>query len=176
MYEREAALVAYYDRQIEYWSPVATYRVAELAKRVGVTLTAPLLDVGCGDGRLRMQVHFEIDGVDVSTSRLALAQITFPGSSWHQGDVYRWLMRCKKQYQTITAFDVLEHLEKPDLVVFLARQRLVEDGVLLATVPIDMDIHEHLQLYADVNAVERALQPDRIEQVDTFAVCRWNKE
>jgi len=113
--------------------------------------------------------------VDMSPSRLALAQIAFPGSSWHFSDLYAWLETDAEQYQTITAFDVLEHLEEPERVVDLARARLAEGGAFVATIPLNLDINEHLQLYPDADAVRDALAPDEMVEIGTFVVCRWGR-
>ena len=175
-HDQERALLGHYEAHLNYWSPLSNYRANDLAKLVGAELSPPLLDLGCGDGRLAHQLDFAITGVDMSPSRLALAQIAFPGSSWRFSDVYTWLETDQEQYQTITAFDVLEHLEEPERIVCLARARLLEGGAFVATIPLDMDIDEHLQLYADAGAVRDALAPDELLEIGTFVVCRWGAQ
>jgi len=175
-HKREAALLPHYETALRYWSPLMNHRANDLARLVGVELSPPLLDLGCGDGRLALQVPFDITGVDMSPMRVTLAQMARPASRWFVGDLYAWLEKDTERYQTITAFDVLEHLEEPERVVDLARARLLEGGAFVATIPLDMDIDEHLQLYADLDAVRDALGPDELIEIGTFVVCRWGAQ
>lgn len=173
MNERERALVSHYDHVLRYWSPLRNYSLDQLAERVGVSVRAPLLDVGCGDGRLAQHVPFDVEGIDVSPRRIECARAEYPDSVWHCADLYEWVAACERQYQTIAVIEVLEHLAEPRAVLDMLRTRLANDGAILGTVPLRLPYKAHLHTYRDINAVQQALQPDAIARLDRSAVCRW---
>jgi SAM-dependent methyltransferase len=68
-------------------SPPRFYRVDQIVERFATR--GPILDVGCGDGRmvarLRAAGH-ECVGVDINPDILSVAQQTYGGGQWIQGD------------------------------------------------------------------------------------------
>lgn len=167
-------MIEHYDEHPRYWSPLANHALADLAATAGVTPAGPLLDVGCGDGRLAGHVAFAVTGVDVSEVRIGLARAVYPGSKWHCADLYAWLRGQEPKYRTIVAVEVLEHLESPRLALDLMLARLAEDGAILGTVPLDMPYLAHLQVFPTLDDVRTALTPDFAVQIGGNAVCRWN--
>lgn len=172
MYRREKALVQHYDMALEYWSPLKDYGLREIAGVVGAEISAPLLDLGCGDGRLANHVPFSVVGVDVSQNRIEIAEKKNPGSEWYCADLYDWLAACSQKFQVIVAIDVLEHLEEPKIALELAKACLLEDGFILGTVPLNLPYKAHLHVYKSADDVE-CLEPSMVSSTGKILVCKW---
>jgi SAM-dependent methyltransferase len=84
----------------------------------GVYAAAPILDLGCGDGRLLEYLtrrgFVNACGVDVSQEQVALARRR--GVNVVQGDLFQHLEGCHSQYAAILTVDVLEHLTRDELI------------------------------------------------------------
>jgi 2-polyprenyl-3-methyl-5-hydroxy-6-metoxy-1,4-benzoquinol methylase len=85
-------------------------------------LSSEILDLGCGDGRLIYSLqklgYSNVSGVDISQSQLALASQV--SSALHNQDVMSFLQQTLRRFDLIVAIDVIEHLEKIELLQFLA--------------------------------------------------------
>ncbi len=83
---------------------------------------AAVLDVACGAGKLlhffKRRGYSNLTGVDLSPEQVALARQVIPGIV--QGDVLPFLEARPGQYDLITGLDIIEHLEKPAVLRFLA--------------------------------------------------------
>jgi SAM-dependent methyltransferase len=79
-----------------------------------------ILDIGCGYGAimyfLRAAGYHNLTGIDTSPEQVAAArELGF--SDVHQGDIYPFLKRSSAaSYETIIAFDILEHLTRSELL------------------------------------------------------------
>jgi 2-polyprenyl-3-methyl-5-hydroxy-6-metoxy-1,4-benzoquinol methylase len=86
-----------------------------------------ILDMGCGDGRLIYSLqrlgYSNVSGVDISQSQLDLASQV--SSALDNQDVLEFLQQTDRMFDLIVAFDLIEHLEKIDLLEFLAACRRV---------------------------------------------------
>jgi len=100
---------------------------------------ARILDVGCGHGNVLHMLlangYRKVEGVDLSAEQLRLARRVT--DAVHQADVIEFLFERDKVYDTIIAFDLIEHFEKPDVLRFLeaARHSLVASGHLILQTP-----------------------------------------
>jgi 2-polyprenyl-3-methyl-5-hydroxy-6-metoxy-1,4-benzoquinol methylase len=85
--------------------------------------TLPVLDLGCGPGyflKLLDDQHYtDTTGVDLSSEQLALARDHCPQSAILQADMQQVLADHPAHYELITAFSVLEHLDKNELFLLL---------------------------------------------------------
>ena len=85
--------------------------------------TSPVLDLGCGPGyllkMLEDQGFQDVTGVDLSAEQLALAKDRCQHAVILQADMLQVLAAHPAQYELITAFSVLEHLDKNELFSFL---------------------------------------------------------
>ncbi|MHB1356282.1 MAG: class I SAM-dependent DNA methyltransferase [Anaerolineae bacterium] len=83
----------------------------------------PVLDLGCGPGyllkMLEDQGFTDITGVDLSAEQLALAKDHCTHAHIMQADMSQVLAEHPAHYQLITAFSVLEHLDKNELFSLL---------------------------------------------------------
>jgi 2-polyprenyl-3-methyl-5-hydroxy-6-metoxy-1,4-benzoquinol methylase len=173
---RETALVDYYDSKPSYYSPLEAFSGLQIAAMVGVMPSTPILDLGCGSGRLGLTLPGPIDGIDVSEVRLRTAKAT---------GCYRWLtlgsvydVELTEQYATIFAIELFEHLAKPRSVIRKARRALTENGRLVATVPINMPNHAHLAVFDSARQAATKLGAMRYSEIEVrqnrHAVLRWD--
>ena len=164
MRTREQALNPHYNN-LGYASPLDHATLETLAGKVDLTPVGPILDVGCGDGRLaRRHPHYEVQGVDYNRRRAEAAGA-------HHGDLYEYLEANTRPYGLVVFVEVLEHLEEPEYAVDLARYH----GPVLATVPINMPYTAHLQVWETVDVIREALQPERISEHGGHAVLYWSQ-
>ena len=81
----------------------------------------PILDLGCGDGRLlfffKERGYSRLYGVDLSPEQVSLAQQVVPHI--HQGDILDYLQAHKNSFELITGLDVIEHFNKDEVLNFL---------------------------------------------------------
>lgn len=178
MTDREKSLVPIYDGRTSYYSPLDHISAHRIAALLGHRPAGPHLDIGCGNGRIGKELGSfaggVIDGIDVSEKRLAIAK--------ERG--YRNL-ECRSAYdlpegewQTIWAIEVLEHLEKPLTVIQSALLRLLPDGVMIATVPIQLPADTHLDVYQSLHDASFRLSAHREAEFtvgkNRHAALLWN--
>ena len=92
------------------------------------------LDVGCAAGQfvaLARQRGIDAEGLDIAPAAIEQAQAQ--GIPAHLGSVEEFSP--PRQYDTITAFDVLEHTIRPTEFLDRVRTWLVPDGTLALTLP-----------------------------------------
>jgi SAM-dependent methyltransferase len=84
----------------------------------GLHRDAPILDLGCGDGRLLAHLarrdFTQALGVDVSPEQVAMAARR--GVTVVHADIFEHLEQRQRDYAAIFAVDVLEHLTRDELV------------------------------------------------------------
>lgn len=112
-------------RQLKAWLPADPH--------------ARILDAACGHGNvlfmLKMYGYRNIEGVDLSEEQVALARQV--AGSVHQGDVLSFLAERKDTYDTVIAFDLIEHFGKQEVLSFLqhARDSLRPGGQVILQTP-----------------------------------------
>jgi len=106
-------------------------------------LSAAIADVGCGFGpylaTLRDLGYRNLLGVDLGEDQVAVARDVL-GLPVELGEAATWLESHPAQFDCILMFDLLEHLEAPDLVrtAQAAGQALRPGGRLIVQVPNGM--------------------------------------
>lgn len=108
----------------------------ELDERLSKIKSPPasLLDVGCGNGEflaLAVAAGYDACGVDVSTTSRELCE--GKGLRAVAGDFLSH--EFGRSFDVVTMWDVMEHLQRPDLFVARARDLLRPDGVLVLKIP-----------------------------------------
>lgn len=97
-----------------------------------------MLDIGSGLGYFRQAAQalgFRHCGIDLSQEIINHCQETFGFETWH-GRVEDLAEHADGQeFQLITMFDVIEHLEKPRAVIALLKEFLSDDGILVIRTP-----------------------------------------
>jgi 2-polyprenyl-3-methyl-5-hydroxy-6-metoxy-1,4-benzoquinol methylase len=103
-----------------------------------------LLDVGAGNGYFvylaRTEFGIPAEGLEISAAEADYARDTF-GIQLLRGE----LSSVKEQYHVITAFNVLEHVKHPRLMLTQMGERLRDRGLLLVTTPNPSCIHRRLR-------------------------------
>jgi 2-polyprenyl-3-methyl-5-hydroxy-6-metoxy-1,4-benzoquinol methylase len=100
----------------------------------------PILDLGCGWGGflafLQSQGYTDLTGVDSSPQQVEIAH-RLGLKNVSVGDIFDELNSRKDYYICISAFNVLEHLDKDQVLPFLraAKDALRSDGCLLLELP-----------------------------------------
>lgn len=83
--------------------------------------SATIVDLGCGNGRviyaLKEMGYGNVSGIDVSESQLAIARQISPNVV--QADVLDFLKGVDCSYDLIIALDLVEHLDKNEILVFI---------------------------------------------------------
>jgi len=103
-------------------------------------LNAPILDAGCGWGGflsfLQSKRYTDLTGVDSSPQQVEIAQ-RLGLQQVEVGDIFDALHKYTNHYSCIVAFNVLEHLDKDQVLPFLkaAKAALRPNGCLLLELP-----------------------------------------
>lgn len=114
---------------------LAFYR--RLAERAAAGSSRPrLLEIGCGPGLFleALDPVWQRFGTDVSQWAVAEARRRAPTASIEQAPAER--IPFDGEFDVIAAFDVLEHLDRPELAIAEATQRLRPGGALLFVAPV----------------------------------------
>lgn len=97
-----------------------------------------LLDAACGTGEfcyIAKKRGCDVIGVDFNSNAIKLAQKSFPNIEFVSQDIFSFLDNHKKEYDIITAFEILEHLGDPARFVKRASESLKDDGYLVISAP-----------------------------------------
>lgn len=176
MTPREAALVGYYDSKPDYYSPLEEFDAVQIAALVDVDVKAPVLDFGCGNGRLGYAVLHPVDGLDISAERVQRAAASGCYRELIVGSVYG--EELPGPYQTIFAVEVFEHLAHPERAITAALERLAPGGHLIATVPLRHPDHAHLTVFESREHAAEMLGATRSASITVrkhrHAVLRWD--
>lgn len=100
-----------------------------------------LLDLGCHGGYLTRIIQkvsgAQVTGIDISTEAIAYARSQLPKATFVVGDLQDSLPFPDASFDTITAFDVLEHVPRLNWMFEEVRRVLVPGGTLVIGVPLD---------------------------------------
>ncbi len=132
-------------KALEYRVP---QHIARLLHRLQPKTVARALDLGCGTGLsgvvLRDASH-HLTGVDLSGSMLNLARDKAIYDELIEEDIITFLKQTPKQYDIITAADVLPYLGSLDAFIKHVKASLTTSGLLLLTHEISQESDWHLQ-------------------------------
>lgn len=175
--EREKALLSHYAKNIEYYSFASCRAEIEglMNRFEKVLIGARVLDLGCGTGGLTESLHGHASyiGIDYCPERIERAKKVHPGNEFRVEDVYGFLEGTDETFDIIFAFEVLEHLEDPELVISLAKKRLACGGCIVGSVPINEPYVAHLSVFKTREEVEKRLCPDVVFEKERHFFCLW---
>lgn len=107
------------------------------------------LEIGCGTGDFISQIAhnktLEITGSEIYLKGLLFAKKNLPGVDFLQFDVTQGTIG--EQFQIITAFDVIEHIDNDVAAIGNVRKMLSRDGVLIISVP------QHMFLWSNLDKI-----------------------
>lgn len=159
------------------WKQWADRKIAPLL--VGIPLSARVLDLGCGSGDLLAYLNgygFRLaEGIDVSEEQVDLA--VSRGLNASVADALEALRKRVGVYDVITAFDVLEHFSKDELLQLMeaVRNALRPNGVFIAQTPNGEGLLPGHVMYSDLTHVT-ILTPESLEhllRVSGFVQCEF---
>jgi ubiquinone/menaquinone biosynthesis C-methylase UbiE len=106
---------------------------------------AAVLDVGCGDGAISIDLSQRTEamvvGADLAIKRVSFARETAGNLSFTQGSCYE-LPFADNSFPTVVCCDLLEHLDEPARA--FAELMRVSSRFVLLTVPYSIDIEKTL--------------------------------
>ncbi|MDP2973838.1 MAG: class I SAM-dependent methyltransferase, partial [Candidatus Diapherotrites archaeon] len=104
-----------------------------------------ILDIGCALGYFLsfFPEGFEKHGADISEFAVETAKKNFPAAEFTVNDISA-ARPFKKQFDVITAFDVLEHVLNLRSALRNIHSMLKDDGVLVVAVPVASRMHHLL--------------------------------
>lgn len=132
-----------YGRQMvqnEYWEKLPQLKrrvkkiVTELQK---FKKTGKLLDIGCGFGlflKMAKEVGFKVYGVEMEKETVKAAQEKFGLKNISPKSVEK-IDFPERYFDVITLFDILEHLENPEVILKKLKRLLKPDGLLVIQSP-----------------------------------------
>jgi len=97
-----------------------------------------ILDIGCYVGLFLNQARdlgWQIEGVELSKNAINVAKLEFNIDTIQQGKIEQVLPQLENNYPAITMFDVIEHLEKPEIVIQNIYEKLSPQGLLFISTP-----------------------------------------
>jgi len=144
------------------------YFDANVARHLPPDREAPVLDIGCGAGPfvayLRVQGRSRVHGIDLSGEQVELAH-SRGLDMVERADALQYLHNKPEQFAAITAFDLFEHLTRPELFDLLdAVHRALRPGgrLIVQTVNGGSPFHGLIR-YGDLTH-ETAYTPSSLAQ------------
>ena len=122
------------------------------------------LEIGCGTGLFIEQIiqdaNLDITGSEIYLKGLVYAKKKLPNADFVQFDVTQG--KIGEQFHIITAFDVIEHIEKDVAAIANISEMLVKDGVFIISVPQHMflwskldEIVKHKRRYSKIELFDK---------------------
>ena len=106
-----------------------------LKEILNIKTKGKLLDIGCGKGELLglTKDYFDIQGIDISPIKIIPLIPKFTNKVC-VGDIENMELQ-QDNYDVVTVFNVLEHLENPNQVVSKIHKSLKQEGFMIGSVP-----------------------------------------
>ncbi len=130
--------------QNDYWRKMAAprFRVRTVTSELRARRPNSVVDLGCGGGQLldeigRAMPGVRLVGVDLSEPQLALNRKRLPDTRWICANIdqpVKWADEDRERYDAVTAIEVIEHVDNPNVLLANARTLLHPGGfVMLST-------------------------------------------
>lgn len=131
-----------------FWFRARTAMIARLVNAfVPRDRRRSFLEVGCGTGIVlsaMRELGFRVTGLDVNQTALTYARVSCPAAHLIRKSLYSFIR--SERFQTIGAFDVLEHQSRDVLFLKCCWDLLEEGGTLFLTVPAGMWLWSNLDV------------------------------
>lgn len=143
MHEQTRRNLEYYGRltagQAGYWRymPAPRSRRRVVLRTLAAADPSSVLDVGCGDGSLLTEIRTALPrarlaGADLSAPQIEQNRRTMPDIDWYCLDAEAD-PALPRQFDALTASEVIEHVAHPDAFLRNARAMTAPDGILILT-------------------------------------------
>lgn len=180
MYKKEQELLDHYNHYDK--AGITVGEIGVLRKTFDILEVNPsgkALDLGCGSGtacRL-MKDHYDLTplGVDFAEKRINLAKKRHPDIEFLCMDMHYFLDTTNLEFDLITLFDVIEHLEDPVTLIRKARSKLGTRGIIVARVPKNSVYIAHLQVYKGLDDLIVKLSPTVAKEAAGSLLALWRK-
>ena len=108
-----------------------------------------LFEIGCGTGDFIQQIsedsNFQITGSEIYLNGLLFAKKNLPNVEFVQFDITQGVI--ERQFNIITAFDVIEHIDDDSIALENIYEMLKKDGFLIISVP------QHMLLWSKLDEI-----------------------
>jgi SAM-dependent methyltransferase len=131
----------YYSRLTEgkadYWRymPAPRYRAGVITGTLARAHPASVLDLGCGDGSLLMEIRAVLPdavlaGIDLAEPQIEVNRREMPGIEWYAANLEDDRFQLPHTFDAVTASELIEHLDDPERFLRAIR-RAAKPGALL---------------------------------------------
>ena len=139
-----------------------------------------VLDLGCAQGRgceLVRRLGAAPVGVDFAFNRIRQARKKFPEIPFVCMNVYDFVNNVRRtKFDVVLMLDLLEHLERPDLLIEESIRIISDRGRVIAKVPLQHACHNHLQVYENKTHFDLELKPHlSYNSRDKYIYAMWRK-
>ena len=96
-----------------------------------------LLDIACSTGGFILEakkIGYDVYGVDFDSEEIKIAK-SFGLDNVYTKDAVKFLTNYKNEFDVITGFEIIEHLDQPKRFLKLINEALKEDGYLILSTP-----------------------------------------
>jgi 2-polyprenyl-3-methyl-5-hydroxy-6-metoxy-1,4-benzoquinol methylase len=135
----------FYERELpgltDYWKKMAAprFRVQTVLEQLRQRKPSSVVDLGCGGGQLLDEVRHALPqarlvGIDLSERQIADNRAHRPDIRWLTANLEQpgeWPADDRQRYAAVTAVEVIEHLDHPEIFLKNARALLAPGGFLL---------------------------------------------
>jgi 2-polyprenyl-3-methyl-5-hydroxy-6-metoxy-1,4-benzoquinol methylase len=137
----------YYKSYFQYLNPtfsIEWYRyhmIADFPEIITADKQSKVLDLGCGTGQLLKVLedlgYTNLSGIEYDKGQFEEAKKLVPHAELKQGDIFVYLKEMTQKYDMVFMVDVIEHIQKDDIVALLTliQKVLAPGGKLFIRTP-----------------------------------------
>ena len=124
----------------DYWRYMAAprMRVARILSLLRRLRPRSIVDLGCGNGALLEEIRAawpeaRLAGVDLSVAQTDANRARMPGIEWIAADLQQPLAASEARFEAVVASEIIEHLDRPELLLQNAARMADRGGRLILT-------------------------------------------
>jgi len=182
-YEIDLELLPHLWRMEEkhFWHAARNQWILHALRAYGCRPPAAFLEVGCGSGAVALalsEVGYEVTGVDTAEPMLRKASSRMPAVRFLLGDVAALPKPYQGPYDVIGLFDVLEHLDSPEVLLTNTLKWSKPGSVVIVTVPAVQSLYSMVDRISghkcryEVDQLRSLMQSCGLGQVEVHGIFR----